>query len=133
LAGLDVLERKRIVAGDEVGKGTRDDGLELVHFLETKKGRRLTASLVGPGSLGQRGFGLLRDLSKRRLIVNGKVGKHFAIDVDRRLFQSVHERAVAQAQLAYRGVDPRNPQAAELALLVAAVSVLVLARLHHRF
>src|SRR5262249_3065044 len=49
------------------------------------------------------------------------------------LLQARHEHRVAHAELAHRGVDARDPQRAELALLLPAVAVGVLPRLHHRF
>src|SRR5262245_63766338 len=98
-----------------------------------KKREAVRASLGLFAGSGQRGFGLLRDLGKRRLVMDGKVGQHLAVDVDRGPLQSVHERAVAHSLLAYRRVDPGDPQRAEFALLGPAVAIRVLPGLHHRF
>src|SRR5579872_4455071 len=81
-----------------------------------------------PGCLG-----LLRDLRKRCLVVHREIGEHLAVDVDRRLLEAIHERAVRKAKLAHRGVDARDPQRAELAFSRSPVAILVLPRLHHRF
>src|SRR5205085_5558544 len=75
---------------------------------------------------------LAGDLVESRLVGNGEVREHLAVDVDVGALQARHERAVAHAELAHRGVDARDPQRAEGALLVAAVAVGVLPRLHHR-
>src|SRR4029453_11385907 len=84
-------------------------------------------------SSGQRGFGLLRDLGKSGLVVDGKVREDLAVDVDRCLFETVHEHAVAHSELAHRRVDAGDPQRAEIALLYAPVAIGILPRLHHRF
>src|SRR5678816_4472594 len=55
-----------------------------------------------------------------------------AVDVDIGALEAGHESAVAHAHLAHRRVDARDPQRAERALLVAAVAVRVLPRLHQR-
>ena len=98
-----------------------------------KKGGGFAPPFVRGFRSGQRGFGLLRNLRKRRLVVHRQIGEHLAIDVDRGLAQSVDERAVCHAELAHGGVDPRDPQRAEFALLRPPVAVLVLAGLHHGF
>src|SRR5207237_4210284 len=81
----------------------------------------------------QRGCGLVRDLAESDLVGDGEVGEHFAINVDRGLAEPIHQHAVAHAQLAGRGVDAGDPKRAKFALLVPAVAILILARLHHRF
>src|SRR5450755_2848140 len=107
-------------------------GLEFEDRQRQKKGGAL-ASLLDVRLLGQRGFGLLRDLSECRSVVNGQIREHLAIDVDRRFFQAVHEHAVAHSQLAHGSVDTGNPQRPEFTLFLAPVAVLILPRLHHRF
>src|SRR4029079_17935003 len=62
-----------------------------------------------------------------------QVGQHLAIDLDLGFLQAGHEGAVAHAQLPDGGVDAGDPERADHALLVAAVAVGVLPRLHHRF
>src|SRR4051812_10376328 len=78
------------------------------------------------------GLDLPCDLGERRLVHHREIGEDLAVDVDLRALQPGHERAVGHAELAHRGVDARDPQRAEGALLLAAVAVGVLPRLHHR-
>src|SRR5207253_7333920 len=75
---------------------------------------------------------LAGDLVEGGLVGHGEVRQHLAVDVDVRALESRHEGAVAHAELAHRGVDARDPQRAELALLLPAVAVRVLPGLHHR-
>src|SRR5688500_7927354 len=67
----------------------------------------------------------LRDLPERFGIVPREVGEDLAIDVDARGLEAGHEAAVAQAVEPGRGVDARDPEGPELALLLAAVAVRV--------
>src|SRR5438132_1011828 len=101
-------------------------------FINNKRGSCeplvLFASLSGPEAR----FGLLDDAAERRLVEDREIGEDLAIDVDRRLLQARHELAVRDSRVARPGVDARDPEGAELALLVAAVAVGVLPRLHHR-
>src|SRR6266849_3452865 len=90
-----------------------------------KKREALIASLFDVRLSGQRGFGLLRDLSERRSVVNGQIGQHLSVYVDRCFFQAVHEYAVAHSQFAHRSVDARNPQRAEFTLFLTPVAILV--------
>src|SRR5687767_2998271 len=83
-------------------------------------------------SVGDACLHLRRDLVEGRLVHHREVGQHFAVDLDVGALEARHEHAVAHAQLAHRGVDARDPQRAEGALLVAAVAVGVLPRLHYR-
>src|SRR5690606_27374205 len=57
---------------------------------------------------------------------------HLAVEGDAGLLEAVHEAAVRQAVRADRGVQADLPEAAEAALLVAAVAVGVLAGLEAR-
>src|SRR5438309_2025546 len=77
-------------------------------------------------------FDLAGDLVERRLVGHRKIRENLAVDVDVRAFETRHEGAVAHAERAHRGVDARDPQRAEGALLVATVAVGVLPRLHQR-
>src|SRR5438105_5446097 len=101
-------------------------------FIKNKRGSCeplvLFASLSGPEAR----FGLFDDAAERRLVEDREISEDLAIDVDRRLLQSRHELAVRDSRVARAGVDARDPEGAELALLVAAVAVGVLPRLHHR-
>src|SRR5678816_4798834 len=76
---------------------------------------------------------LLDDGAERGRIVDGHVGKDLAVDVDLRLLQAGHELAVGHAEAAGRGVDARDPELAEDALLGAAVAIGVLPGAHDRF
>jgi hypothetical protein len=73
------------------------------------------------------------DLRECSFIEHGQVGQHLAINLDRSLLQTVHEHAVWQAMLTCSRIDTRDPQCAELALPLAAVTIGILPRLHHRF
>src|SRR5947207_15246009 len=78
------------------------------------------------------GLDLPRDLGERRLVHHREIGKDLAVDVDVRLAQPGHEHAVGHAEFAHRGVDARDPERSERALLLATIAVSVLPRLHHR-
>src|SRR5436305_11399791 len=84
-------------------------------------------------SSSQLGLDLLHDAGKRRRVVHGDIGQDLAVDLDTGLADAVGELAVGQPVRAGGGVDTRDPQLAEHALLGAAVAVRILARLHHRF
>ena len=75
---------------------------------------------------------LVDDALKARRVVDGHVRQHLAVDVDLRLLQPGHELAVGDTQLTAGGVDARNPELAKHPLAGAAVTVGVLAGLHHR-
>src|SRR5204863_461662 len=83
-------------------------------------------------SVHQIGLDLAGDLVESRLVANGEVREHLAIDVDVGALQARHERAVAHAELAHRGVDASDPQRPELAFLLPAVAIGVLPRFHQR-
>src|ERR1700678_2119092 len=61
-----------------------------------------------------------------------KIGEQLAIDGETRLAQSVDQRAVGHAAQPRSGVDARDPQCAELALLLAPSAVSVLTGLDDR-
>src|SRR5206468_4262461 len=63
----------------------------------------------------------------------GDVREDLAIELHAGQLEAMHEGAVAHAVLARGGVDASDPEAAEVALAVAAVAVRVGVRLHHRF
>src|SRR3954447_7342898 len=58
--------------------------------------------------------------AERLGIAHGDVGQDLAVELDAGQLQAVHERAVGEVVLARGGVDARDPQAAEVALAVAA-------------
>src|SRR6185436_17974357 len=116
VARLRVFQRGGVSRRGKVGERLPDDAAQVFH---------------GP-LVGEAGFDLAGDLGERRLVLHRQVGEHLAVDLDVRLLEPGHERAVAHSQLAHRCVDARNPQRAHGTLLVAAVAVGVLPRLHHR-
>src|SRR6476659_826408 len=79
------------------------------------------------------GFGFFDKLRKRGLVHHRDIPEHLAVDRDGVLLEPVHEHTVRQAVLAHGGVDPRDPQAAEVALLVAAIAIGILPGAHARF
>src|SRR6266850_5596446 len=85
-----------------------------------------------PASSREAGLGFLRDGRESRHVMYREVGEHLAIDGEARLVQPVDERAVAHPAQTRRGVDARDPQRAELALLLAPAAIGVLARLDDR-
>ena len=68
----------------------------------------------------------LHDLGESFRIGDGHVSKNLAVQLDARLGELVNELAVADAQFADSSVQAGDPQSAEIALLVAAVSVGIL-------
>ena len=81
----------------------------------------------------ERRLGLPDYRGECRLVGHRQIGKHLAIDFDRRFFQAVHEDAIGDPKLPGAGVDTGDPQAAKIALALTAIAIGVLARLHHRF
>src|ERR1700683_4013730 len=77
------------------------------------------------------GLGLLRDGAKRRRVVAGDVGEHLSVDLPAGLPEAVDDAAVGEAVQTRRGVDARDPQRPELALVLPPVAVGVLPRLDH--
>src|SRR5260370_6547032 len=73
-------------------------------------------------SLLEGGLGLFDQGLKRRRFPHRQIGHDLAVDLDPGLQDAVHELRVGEAMLARRGVDALDPQAAERALLVAAVA-----------
>src|SRR6266436_1325919 len=73
------------------------------------------------------GLCLLRDRAERRSVVHRDVREHLAVDFDAGLVQAVDDAAVGEPVQARRGVDARDPQCAELTLVLPPVAVRVLA------
>src|SRR5689334_2909539 len=65
----------------------------------------------------------LREPAKGVGVVDREIGQHLSIDVDAGCAEAGHEPAVAHPLAASRGVDPGDPQGAELTLLFAPVPV----------
>src|SRR6185437_2083507 len=78
-------------------------------------------------------LGPFDDPGERGLLEHREVGENLAVHLDAGLLQARDELAVREARLTATRVDARDPESAELALLVAAVAVGVLPRAHHRF
>src|SRR6185503_14030415 len=117
---LRVLEQCRITRRREVGERPADDGIKVLH-------PRSPA-----GSVREACFDLTGDLGERGLVAYREIGQHLAVDLDVGALQARHEDAIAQAMLAHRSVDAGDPQRAEGTLLVAAIAVGILPRLHQR-
>jgi hypothetical protein len=62
-----------------------------------------------------------------------ELGENAPVDFHRGAFQAIDERAVREPRFARRRIDPRDPQAAELALALAPVAIGVLPRFHDGF
>ena len=71
--------------------------------------------LPGSGDLGDAGEG--------RRIAHGDVGQDLAIEDNAGLLEPADERAVGEAVLASGGVEPHDPQSAQLALALLATGV----------
>ena len=56
-------------------------------------------------------------------IVHGEVGEHLAVDLDTSLGELAHQDTVAHALQTSGSIDTLDPQAAEVALLVATITV----------
>src|SRR5690606_24698174 len=96
----------------------------------SSESRALTRGPSAPRLLcSQRFFGRGGERRKPLLVVDGDVGQDLPIDFDVGAPQAVHEPTVRQAVGARRGVDPRDPERAELPLALTAVAVRVLAGL----
>src|SRR5690606_20663573 len=83
-------------------------------------------------SSSQSGFGLGNHGCEAGFIVYGHVGQYLAIQFNRGYLRTGDKHAVRHTQLAAGRVDAGDPQSAEGALLVAAIAVGILPRLHHR-
>src|SRR5919204_1382731 len=85
------------------------------------------------GGSGRRLSGGIGKSAEGLGVADGDVGQHLAIQLDAGELQAVDERPVAQTVLPGRGVDPHDPQAAEVALAGAPVAIRVGVGLHDRF
>src|ERR1019366_7355887 len=71
-------------------------------------------------------------LRKRRLIEHRDVRQHLAVNLNVRLLQAIHEHTVGKTLFTRCRIDTRNPQSAELALLLATITIGILTCFHHR-
>src|SRR3954470_18406285 len=76
--------------------------------------------------LSQRLLALAAQLRERRRLLAGKIGQDLAVDLDAGLLDAVHELRVGETVLTHAGIDALDPQAAEIALLGAAVAIRIL-------
>ena len=67
-------------------------------------------------------FYFFDDFVESLRIVNCHFRKHFSIEIDVCLLEAVDEFAVTQPALAYRRVDARDPQAAEVTFSTASIT-----------
>ena len=72
---------------------------------------------------------LLDDGGERRRVVIGDGRQHLAVELDAGRLQPGDKPAVGDAVLADRGIDPLDPQPAEVPLLLPAVAIGVAQRL----
>src|SRR6185437_2802552 len=94
------------------------------------RSRRIMGSPGSPGLCdAECGLRLLRDRGKRRSVMDRDVRQNLAVDLHTRLAQTVDDPSVGQAVETRCRVDARNPERAELALLLAPVAVGILPRL----
>src|SRR3954469_10203689 len=76
------------------------------------------------GSLSGRGLpGCLGESAERLGVAHGDVSQHLAVQLDTGQLETVHELRVAHAVELGGGIDAGDPQATEVALAVAAVTV----------
>src|SRR5215217_3429764 len=111
-----------IVIASGKKKGAAPDGGAPVRWgsCRRRSGRRRLAGALGESA---EGLGVAR----------GDVRQHLAVELDAGQLEAVHERAVGHPVLARGGVDAGDPEAAEVALAIAAVAVRVGVRLHDGF
>src|ERR1700722_20172295 len=78
------------------------------------------------------GLGFLYDCVKSRHVMHRKIGEYLAVDGETGLAQPVDQGAVGHPAQPRRGVDARDPQCAELTLLLATAAIGVLTGLDDR-
>ena len=86
---------------------------------------RRASCLLGlvEGLLGHRS-----EIGERGIVLIGDLGEDLAVELDARKFQAMHEPAVRELVHAGGSVDTLDPQGADVALLVATVTVGILPR-----
>ncbi len=77
------------------------------------------------------GFGYLSYGFEGLGLVDGEFGQDLAVESDAGFLEATHESGVGHAEGADTGVDAGDPEAAEVALHVATVAVLVLEGLEY--
>src|SRR5215472_8792906 len=92
--------------------------------------RAVRSAKSGPPSAdAESGLRLLCQRTEGRRVVHRNVGEHLAVDLHAGLVQSVDDAAVGKAVDTRRRIDARDPERAELALVLPPVAVGVLPRL----
>src|SRR6516164_424103 len=79
-----------------------------------------------PSADPEGGLCLLRERTERRGVVHRDIGEHLAVDLDAGFVQSVDDATVGESVDTRRRVDARDPERAELALVLPPVAVGVL-------
>jgi hypothetical protein len=100
--------------------------VSLEHALVVFQGLRINA-FVRSG--WQTGLGLVDNGHKCRLIGDGQIGQHFAVNLDSGNFQTLHQPTVGNVICPCRRIDASYPKAPENALLGFPISVGILASL----
>src|SRR5688572_2739690 len=80
-------------------------------FLSKNLGRLVSLFTI------ERVLGLGRDFRERLRLMDGEIGKHFAIELDIGQFETVHKLRIVQTIQACSRSDADDPQAAKIALL----------------
>src|SRR5262249_35114151 len=113
-----LIQCREVAAAGNLAKRLAHEGTQVVQDLRSRLGCDSEGSFR-LGSDGAKGSG----------IVHSQVGQHLAIDLNLSLQQAIDQPAVGQSVQTRCGVDTRDPERAELALLLAAIPVCVLTSL----
>ena len=71
------------------------------------------------------GFDSFADSSEGFWIVDGKLGKNFAVEFDVFLLHAIDKKTVADAVFASSIIDTSDPKAAKIAFAIAAIAIAV--------
>src|SRR5688572_24740362 len=99
---------------------------------QEKKGRRRLPFYRRFRLDAEGGLRFFNEFDERGLVEHRDVRKHLAVHLDLGLPEPVHEHAVGKPVLAGSSIDAGDPQAAKVALLVAAVAIGILPGAHDR-
>jgi hypothetical protein len=83
-------------------------------------------------SLFKGSFCLLGESGESGRIADSDLRQHLAVQGDIRLLQTVHKGGIVHAVQLSSGIDTSDPQAAEIALALAAANISILTGLHNR-
>ena len=98
-----------------------------------KRKKSFSGLLFLDGFFRERVFGLLANLGKAFGILNGNVRKHLAVDFDIREGETVDQFGIGKTIQTGRGVNPGDPQFAEISFFPTTVAVRVSKRVHDLF